>query len=194
MKYTYDRDRDMGKKDEMTWEELRRRWRKTYNKVPLKITAVELGGTCEADTRQAAKRWYELEKARIDALQGVGIVKLHQRDYERELADIKSQIEGLKTMKGDQTLQPHIDTLIANLEIKTKRLRQRLDNLNLAPLDDALRNPLKIDPKPIEDEAERRAIEKITKELIDAYQDSEHLPGWLESQGYPWKRSAASIT
>lgn len=165
-------------KPKMGWDPRQKRWRVTYKKVLLNIKAVDLGGTNRDDTLVAANRWFEEQKALIDAR--ILQKRLHPQEeaYKAEQEEMKTAIKFLSKLKGTD---PEIESVIETLKEKVERIRQTPQNESTPLIDIHRRNPLHVSGQEIQAEADQAAFEELFAEGIEEYELFKHNRDWLES-------------
>ena len=151
----------------MNWDKLQPRWRKKYKKVPLQISAADLGGTNYTDTLAAANQWFREQKARIDRELAVKTFRPNELEYRAELENLQASIKSLVlAIRVDPKTEPMLAPKIELLKQRAVKIREILQKTTpLPPLDDRLRNPLNISPDRIENEATQEAIQAVSEML-----------------------------
>ena len=150
----------------MNWDGIQSRWRSRYKGKMFRIKASDLGGTNSTDTKLAANRWFQERKAERDRELALTTLRPNEGEYLAELEDIQTTIKALSTaMRVDPSTQSALAPKIEVLKQKESLIKQARQQPTLPPLDDALRNPLRISPELIDREAFKGATQQIAGEL-----------------------------
>lgn len=150
----------------MGWDPKQSRWRKTYKKIPLRVRAVDLGGTNRTDTVVAANRWFREQQARIDRELATSTYRPNELEYLAEQESLQSAIKALSAiMRGNPALRPTLDPQVEILKRKEALIKQVLQKPTLPPIDDTFRNPLHISPEHIENAVVKEARQQIADNL-----------------------------
>ena len=148
----------------MNWETGRSRWRKKYKNIWLQVSAAELGGTTATDTKLAANQWLKEKKAEIDKELVLKTPRPNELEYRAELENIQSAIKSFQlVMRSNPDSHSMLAPNIELLNHKERLLKQALQQKELPPLDDFLRNPIYVSPESIEGSALQDAKQTLQR-------------------------------
>jgi len=153
----------------------------------LYVTPEKLGGTCRQDTVVAANRWFEEQKAIIDAEDGIKRLRPHESEYLAELERLESEKGKLCQLVSDPTMRSHVRKNFEVWETKTQEIRQILQDKSiksLPPLDDSLRSPLLPSEKDTEISVNMEYFEQLCEDRWDDYIHNRQDNDWLIRNNY----------
>jgi len=153
---------------QMGWDGKQKRWRGMHKGRRLQIRACDLviGASTRDETVVAANRWFREQQAQIDRESAVGTHRPNELEHLAELASIQSDIKSLQVaMRSNPDTQ---SLLASNMELLKQaeiRNKQALRQKELPPIDDTLRNPLRVSPDGLKTEAAKDAKQQIADRL-----------------------------
>lgn len=166
-------------KEKMKWKSEQDRWQKDYKRRTLYITPRNLGGTCREDTVVLANRWFEEQKARIDAEDGIKRLRPHEPEHREELDKLQAEIKRLSALLLDPALRPIATPVIELSKNKVAKIQKKLCEPKLVALKDSLRSPLSLSEKEIEDQAEIEAFESQFTQMWEEYERNKCSDEWM---------------
>lgn len=171
-------------KEKMNWKSEQDRWQKDYKRRTLYIPPSKLGGTCRQDTVVAANRWFEEQKARIDAEDAIKRFRPNEREHIDELARQEEEIKKLRALQDDPAMRPIVTPAIELSKAKIAKIKEELKHKKLSSLTDTLRSPLSLSEMDVETVAEQEAFEKMFGDMLEAYERNNCSDEWMACNDY----------